>query len=113
MMPQRVVSAALSQKIPASTPHFSPLCHKPGGLALDGLKDLKRSEMKATRVNAYTRSAFVEWGLKMKKKGNNMRPTESDRYSSHMVSVSDGCLQGIDSCLELLIDQTRQSPGGG
>lgn len=29
-----------------------------------------------------------------------------------MVSVSDGCLQGIDSCLELLIDQTQQSPGG-
>ena len=52
-------------------------------------------------------------GAKNEKKGNNMRPTESDRYSSHMVSVSDGCLQGIDSCLELLIDQTRQSPGGG
>lgn len=29
-----------------------------------------------------------------------------------MVSVSDGCLQGIDSCLELLIDQTQQIPGG-
>lgn len=29
-----------------------------------------------------------------------------------MVSVSDGCLQGKDSCLELLIDQTPQSPGG-
>lgn len=28
-----------------------------------------------------------------------------------MVSVSDGCLQGIDSCLEPLIDQTQQSPG--
>lgn len=31
--------------------------------------------------------------------------------SSHMVSVSDGCLQGIDSCLGLLIDQMQQSPG--
>lgn len=29
-----------------------------------------------------------------------------------MVSVSDGCPQGIDSCLEPLIDQTQQSPGG-
>lgn len=29
-----------------------------------------------------------------------------------MVSVADGCLQGIDSCLGLLIDQTQQSPGG-
>lgn len=56
-------------KIPASPPHSSPLRHKPSGLALDGLKDLERSEMKATRVNAYTRSALVEKWLKMKKKG--------------------------------------------
>lgn len=31
--------------------------------------------------------------------------------SSHMASVSDGRLQGTDSCLGLLIDQTQQSPG--
>lgn len=48
----------------------------------------------------------------MKRETNNERPTERNHYSSHMVSVSDGCLQGIDSCLELLIDQTQQSPGG-
>lgn len=56
------------------------------------------------------------WGGKKAKnkkvKQNNERPTEHNHYSSHMVSVSDGCLQGIDSCLELLIDQTQQSPGG-
>lgn len=53
------------------------------------------------------------FGKKAKnEKGNNKRPTEHNHYSFHMVSVSDGCLQGIDSCLELQIDQTQQSPGG-
>lgn len=43
---------------------------------------------------------------------------EHHHYSSHMVSVSDGSLQGTDSCLGLLMDQTqpskaRREVGGG
>ena len=48
---------------------------------------------------------FKKRSEKEKEKKNNKRPAEHNHYSSHMVSVSDGCLQGIDSCLE-------RSPGG-
>ena len=66
--------------------------------------------MKGTKGSGYIQGVFQEKAKN--EKGNNKRATERNHYSSHMVSVSDGCLQGIDSCPELLIDQTLQSPGG-
>lgn len=42
---------------------------------------------------------------------NKDRLKEGNLYSSsHLASVCNGCLQGIDSCLCFLTDQIQQSP---
>lgn len=57
----------------------------------------------------------VLWEKSQKKEGNqkHKRLMEHHHYSSHMVSVSDGSLQGTDSCLGLLMDQTQPSKARG